>query len=138
MGEAQDRIAAKLHAGEEVLSLSAVERLALANAEMPQLDEEDWTLIALACDELSDPNLIELKGKLDWSPKSNWVEDAGGLPKDIESMAIHIMESGVERSHAIAAAIQRAKVLAAKGKARWIKAVAAWEALKAKARAKKD
>lgn len=118
MGEAVTKLQAKLALGE----LSADER----------------EVVALSA---GDENLVELakgKGKLDWSEKSNWVEDNGGLPEGIESMAVHMMEeSGLSREHAIAAAVQRAKVLAAKGQARWVKNVAAWEALKAKAAAKR-
>lgn len=78
------------------------------------------------------------KGKLDWSPKSNWVEKAGGLPPGIESMAIHIMkESGLTREQAIPAAVNRAKALAAKGQARWVKEVAQWEKMKASTKGKK-
>lgn len=88
--------------------------------------------------EAVDHLLLKLaKGKLDWSPKKNWVENAGGLPKDIESLAIHMMEnSGLTREHAIPAAVVRAKQLAAKGDPRWVKAVAQWEALKGKNKAK--
>jgi len=53
-------------------------------------------------------------------------------------MAVHMMEnSGLERSHAIAASVQRTKVLAAKGNRRATEALAQWEALKGKAKAKK-
>jgi hypothetical protein len=82
-------------------------------------------------------NLAKKRHALDWSPKANWVEKAGGLPPGIESMAIHIMESsGLSREQAIPAAVNRAKKLAAQGKPRWIKEVAQWEALKAKSHAK--
>ena len=78
------------------------------------------------------------KGKLDWSPKKNWVEEEGGLPPGIESMAVHMMEnSGLTREHAIPAAVVRAKVLAAKGEARWVKEVAQWEKMKDSRAAKK-
>lgn len=98
---------------------------------------QDRLRAALARTGPSDPDMIELKGKLDWSPKSNWVEDNGGLPKFIEDMAVHMMEnSGLTREHAIAASVQRTKVLAAKGNRRAIQALAQWEALKAKAKAK--
>lgn len=79
------------------------------------------------------------KGKLDWSPKSNWVEKAGGLPKFIEDMAVHMMEnSGLTREHAIAASVQRTKVLAAKGNARASAALAQWTKMKASTKGKKD
>lgn len=93
-----------------------------------------------AVERLSDKVALA-KGKLDWSPKSNWVQKAGGLPHGIEDMAVHMMEnSGLSREHAIAASVQRAKVLAAKPgptQARWIKEVAQWERMKASTHAKK-
>jgi hypothetical protein len=87
-----------------------------------------------------DKLLVKLaKGKLDWSPKSNWVEKAGGLPKFIEDMAVHMMEnSGLTREHAIAASVQRTKVLAAKGNARASAALDQWEKMKAGTKGKKD
>lgn len=98
-------------------------------------------LVALSYDGLTDDDadlILSLAGKLDWSPKKNWVEEEGGLPPGIESMAIHMMkESGLSRSHAIAASVTRAKVLAAKGQARWVKEVAQWESMKMKRKAKK-
>lgn len=106
--------------GEKVERLVALSR----SEEFPQLDADDWSLIALA-------------GKLDWSPKKNWVEKAGGLPKDLESMAIHMMqESGLTREHAIPASIERMKVLAAKGDPRWVKVLAQWEKMKASTHSK--
>jgi hypothetical protein len=77
------------------------------------------------------------KGKLDWSPKKNWVENEGGLPKFVEDMAVHIMDnSGLTREHAIAAALQRTKVLAAKGNHRAAEALAQWEKMRASSKAK--
>lgn len=102
----------------------AVDALA-AKVALSQMDDDDLLLIGL-------------KGKLDWSPKHNWVEDNGGLPKFIEDMAVHIMDnSGLERSHAIAAAVQRTKVLAGKGNRRATQALAQWEKLKGSAAAKR-
>lgn len=87
---------------------------------------------------------IEKKGLLDRSPKHNWVEDNGGLPKYIEHIANDLhTERGMDISRAIAVAISRVKMWAAGGggvkpdtKAKSVKAVAEWEAMKAKARAK--
>jgi len=65
---------------------------------------------------------------LDRSPKANWVEKAGGLPNYIERIAKHIhYDSGLSISHAIAAAVNRCKVLCAKGNAQACAAVASWE-----------
>lgn len=82
--------------------------------------------------------LVKLaKGKLDWSPKKNWVENEGGLPKFIEDMAIHMMQnSGLTREHAIPASVERTKVLAAKGNARAKAALAQWEKMKGSSKAK--
>lgn len=84
------------------------------------------------------------KGRLDRSPKENWVEAAGGLPKYIERIAhaLHT-ERGMPISRAIAVAINRVKMWAAGGenvdadtRAKAAKAVAEWQALKAKNKAK--
>lgn len=81
---------------------------------------------------------------LDRSPKENWVDKVGGLPSYIERIAKHLhSERGMTISHAIAAAINRVKKWAAGGqnvspetRAKAAKAVAEWEAKKAKSRAK--
>jgi hypothetical protein len=66
---------------------------------------------------------------LDRSPKENWVDKAGGLPDYIERIAKHIhYDSGLSIDHAIAAAVERVKVLAAKGNPEAIKALAEWNA----------
>lgn len=87
-------------------------------------------------------DVVEL-GRLNWSPRKNWVERAGGLPKYIEDVAIGIMKSGRTREQAIPIAISRIKVWARGGGgvkadtvARAIKALAQWEALKAKNKVK--
>lgn len=93
-------------------------------------------------------------GRLNWSPKSNWIESVGGLPEEIESVAVHIMEtSGKPREHAIRAAVEWVKYICATGdvknwpgiqkvsppkRARACNAVAEWEAKKAAAHARKD
>lgn len=84
---------------------------------------------------------------LDRSPRKNWVEEHGGLPPYIERIAKHLVEKGMPMSQAIATAINAAKKMAATGdvnfpgvqqvnaasRAEAIKAVAQWEALKARA-----
>lgn len=66
---------------------------------------------------------------------SNWVDEQGGLPSYMDRIAKHIhYDSGLTRSHAIAAAVERVKVLAAKGNAQAIKALAQWNAKRAKAK----
>jgi hypothetical protein len=69
----------------------------------------------------------------------NWVEKAGGLPSYIKRIAKHIYYDGSLHprtvSHAIAAAVERVKVLAAKGNAQAVAALAQWEAKRGKAHA---
>jgi hypothetical protein len=68
---------------------------------------------------------------------SNWVDQEGGLPDFIERIAKHIhSDSGLSISHAIAAAVERVKVLAAKGNAKAIAALAQWQAKRASAKAR--
>lgn len=81
---------------------------------------------------------------LDTSPKKNWVEKSGGLPNYICVVAKGVMKSGKTRSSAIAIAVSRIKVWAAGGddvdadtRAKAVKALAQWEALKGKNKAKK-
>lgn len=80
---------------------------------------------------------------LDSSPKKNWVEKSGGLPKYICEIARAIMRSGKTKSQAIAIAVSRVKKWAggaddvdADTRAKAAKAVAQWEALKGKNKAK--
>ena len=87
---------------------------------------------------------VEL-GRLNWSPKVNWVEANGDLPKFITDVAIGIMRgTGYPRERAIPIAISRIKVWARGGGgvnadtvAKAAAALAAWEALKAKAAARR-
>jgi hypothetical protein len=84
------------------------------------------------------------KGRLDWSPKKNWVENAGGLPKYIEDIALALIrDHGMTREHAIPVAINRVKKWAAgvgdvkpDTRAKAAAALAEWEALKAKSKGK--
>lgn len=81
---------------------------------------------------------------LDRSPKKNWVENAGGLPSYIERIAKHIhYEGGKDISTAISMAVSQVKRWAAGGggvsaktRALAAKAVAQWEALKGKSKAR--
>ena len=81
--------------------------------------------------------------------KTNWVEKSGGLPSFIERIARHLQAKGRTPSTAIAIAISQSKKVCATGltfggrtpvsapaRARYCKAVAEWEALKAKNKAK--
>jgi len=119
------------------MELRAIEKLA---EKLARLDKDDLGMIAFLSDTYDD-NLLELsKGELDRSPKHNWVEDAGGLPGPIEDLAVELHKKGMSISHAIATAVSKAKVyaLTANGakKAKWAAAVAQWEAMKAKNKAR--
>jgi hypothetical protein len=84
--------------------------------------------------------------------KTNWVEEAGGLPKYIERIAKHLhFEKGMTVSHAIATAVNVVKRMCESGDTNWpgiqqvgpksreqaCKAVAEWEAKKAKTKTKR-
>ena len=92
-----------------------------------------------------DLNTVELAGRLDWSPRKNWVENEGGLPAYIETVAIGIMKgTGYPRERAIPIAISRIKRWAAgldgvkaDTIAKASKALAEWEKLKVKAAARR-
>ena len=81
---------------------------------------------------------------LDRSPKKNWVENAGGLPKYIEEIAKSLhSKRGMTISRAIATAIATCRRWARGGKnvdpdtvAKAQRALAQWEALKAKNKAR--
>ena len=87
---------------------------------------------------------------LDRSPRKNWVEEAGGLPSYVERIAKHLhYEKGMPISRAIAVAVNVVKRMCATGdvnfpgaqqvnaksRAEACRAVAEWEAIKARARA---
>ena len=44
-------------------------------------------------------------GDLNWSPKENWVDKVGGLPRYIDRIAGDVMTSGHDRTAAIKIAI---------------------------------
>ncbi len=77
---------------------------------------------------------------LDESPGSNWVQDQGGLPTYICEIARAIKKTGKSTQNAIQIAVSRVKVWATgKGvdkdtQAKAAKALAQWEAKKAKAK----
>lgn len=100
---------------------------------MSHLETEDWDLIRLTQVELTS------SASLDRSPEKNWVENAGNLPPYIRKLARAIEKEGHDLSSAIAIAIGRSKDWAKGGdgvdadtQAKAAKAVAQWEALKAK------
>ena len=119
----------------------AVQRL-LALIKDKQLNSGE-ELLELSRSVLPDVGDVEL-GRLDWSPKKNWVENEGGLPRYIEEVAIGIMKSGKTREQAIPIAISRIKRWAAgldgvkkDTQMKAIAALAKWEKMKASARAKR-
>lgn len=74
---------------------------------------------------------------LDRSPKQNWVEQRGGLPRYVRMVANALVRTGKSRSTAIAIAISKMKRWAAGGdnvrpqvQAAAAKALAQWEAMK--------
>jgi hypothetical protein len=76
---------------------------------------------------------------LDRSPKKNWVENSGELPAYVREIARSIEKTGKTLEQSISIAISRIKVWAAGGdgvsaktQAKAAKALAEWEALKAK------
>lgn len=79
---------------------------------------------------------------LDEKPGSNWVQDAGGLPEYICEIARAIKRTGKTTSQAISIAVSRVKKWAAgvgvdkKTQAKAAAAVAEWEKLKGKSKAK--
>ncbi len=89
--------------------------------------------------------IVELAGgcSLDESPGSNWVQRSGGLPRYICEIARAIKRSGKSTSQAIAIAVSRVKKWAAGAddvdadtRAKAAKALAEWEKLKGKNKAK--
>lgn len=90
-------------------------------------------------------------GQLDRSPRSNWIQEQGGLPSYIERIAVHLVnDRGFTVSHAVATAVNAAKTWCRTGdvkqwpgfqninpgsRAEACAAVAHWEAMKAAAKA---
>ena len=127
MSDVVDRLVNKYKAGEFNDGSSLVNLGRNSSLELSMLEED-----------LQD---IEL-GRLNWSPRKNWIEIVNGdLPKFITDVAIGIMKgTGYPRERAIPIAISRIKVWARGGGgvnadtvAKAAAALAAWEALKAKA-----
>lgn len=130
-GRAKDKAAAKRHIMKRARALG-----------LTKLLPESWTsTVSLAGQDVVE--LATAKGTLDWSPKKNWVDDEGGLPKYIEKIALALVRGGHPRSRAIAIAISRCKRWAAGGenvnadtRAKAAAAIAQWEKMKASAHAR--
>ena len=119
----------------------AVQRL-LALIKDKQLNSGE-ELLELSRSVLPDVDDVEL-GRLNWSPRKNWVENENGLPRYIEEVSIGIMKSGKTREQAIPIAISRIKRWAAgldgvkkDTQMKAIAALAKWEKMKESARAKR-
>lgn len=83
-------------------------------------------------------------GRLDRSPRANWVEKRGGLPDYIDRIAVHLHDGGAPIGTAIATAINAAKKMCSTGDLNWpglqhvnpgsraeaCAAVSQWEAMK--------
>lgn len=87
--------------------------------------------------------VLSSSASLDRSPKKNWVENSGQLPAYVRKIARGVEKSGKSLSQSIAIAIGQIKRWAAGGgdvnadtRAKAAKALAQWEALKAKNKAK--
>lgn len=110
------------------------------------INEADIDLIVGFSAAYADEEWVAL-GRLERAPgkKDNWVEAVGTLPAYIEEIAHSLhTKRGMPISRAIATAVSRVKRWAAGGenvkadtRAKAAKALAAWEALKAKAAAKR-
>ena len=131
MSDIVDRLVNKYKAGEFNDGSSLVNLGRNTSLELSMLEED-----------LQD---IEL-GRLNWSPRKNWIEIVNGdLPKFITDVTLGIMKgTGYPRERAIPIAISRIKVWARGGGgvnadtvAKAAAALAAWEALKAKAAARR-
>ena len=120
-----------------------VQRL-LALREQGELTSGDELMEVALTSSSIDFNEVEL-GRLNWSPRENWVDKNGGLPKYIEDVSIGIMKgTGRPREQAIPIAINRIKRWAAgldnvkpDTVAKALAALAQWEKMKAQAAAKR-
>ena len=130
MGEATDRLLRKVapqHRHEVELMRDTV--VALSN-----FGDDD--IVALA---MSPGGRPADDSSLDASPKKNWVEKAGGLPKYVRMVAHALIRSGHPKDKAIGMAVgvirnwaEGKGNVSAKVRAAAVKAIAEWEAKKAK------
>jgi hypothetical protein len=136
-GQRLGRVAASVQALADEL---AADRVALARTKVTGLDIEiPKGVRALK----SDVAFMETRAY------ANWVEQQGGLPRKIKSVARHLQDKGMGQSQAIAVAVNVAKKACASGDSNWpgrqqinaksraeyCAAVARWEEMKAAARA---
>jgi hypothetical protein len=143
-GRANDKAGAKAHIISRAKALGRTDLLpdswgSSSNTQKKKkvtaIDRSDVTAILLA--HYKKGHSSRIHPGLDRSPKENWVDKAGGLPQYIRRIAKHIhYDSGLSISHAIAAAVERVKVLCAKGNAEACAAVADWNRKRAQTRVK--
>lgn len=127
----------------EMLELA---HLAMTDPDLVGLTRDDIEFCAYlgTLRETPEDNTISL-GRLDWSPKKNWVENEGGLPKYIEDIALALIrDHGMDRSRAIATAISRVRRWANGGedvkadtRAKAKAAIEQWEKMKASTKSKR-
>lgn len=109
------------------------------------LTADEILLAARYADAIAAERIVELgsSASLDRKPGSNWVEETGELPRYVREVARSIEKGGVPLSRAIGLAIGSIKRWARGGdnvkadtRAKAVKALAQWEALKAKNKAR--
>lgn len=146
MGEATDRFLSKVSPQlrhevalmhDTLLALSAYSDDAIIALSAPQ----DELMVALA---MTPGGRVGDDSSLDASPKKNWVENAGGLPKYIRMVAHAMIKKGHDKSKAIGMAVGIVRNWAEgkgdvtpKVRAAAQKAIAEWEAKKASTKVKK-
>lgn len=138
-GEADDEVHVITSARIRAATLVAIPAFEQARIEVLPSTEEDEELDR----ELMDA-VAEKESEADYSADTetfNWVEEVGGLPRYIKRISDALQRRGMGESHAIASAVNTVKRWArgggdvtAKTRAKAIKALAEWEAKKARAR----
>lgn len=141
--EADDEVHVITSARIRAATLVAIPAFEQARIEVLPTGDEDEELER----ELMDA-VAEKESEADYSADTetfNWVEEVGGLPRYIKRISDALQRRGMSESHAIASAVNTVKRWArgggdvtAKTRAKAIKALAEWEAKKARARAGKN
>ena len=115
----------------------------------PTLEEDAEEVVAAASESFNWERDGIIATLQNMSSHFNWVDDVGGLPRYIKRISKHLRRKGMTKSHAIATAVNVVKKMCATGdlnypgkqnanagsRAQACKAVAEWEAKKAKAKA---
>jgi len=139
-GRANDKAAAKAHIIARAKALGRTDLLPdswRVSSKRKKVAATEGSSFAILLARRKHDHSSRIHPGLDRSSKENWVDKAGGLPNYIRRIAKHIhSDSGLSISHAIAAAVNRVKVLCAKGNAEACAAVASWEKKRASTRIK--